>query len=517
MTNDSTAGDSSAGSMGLLVPSSHSTFWKKSSSTWSMRSWIWRREQLRELLVPLHQRRLAAHRPRHRVAIPVIRQRDRRGDDRGEDERQDHRTRAPCRTMGPNLTTLPGSDQRIAATWALPLGLLLQRQLQRLVPAVQLHRTRAGLVAALLEADLHACCRSGCLNTSGGRPAPRRRRRPAHGRLPAPKPAGSARPSPPPAAGSGSSPVDVVVAGEVPPAGSASRCVLPHWLDSGLLTSLARRRPPPSTSEPHGHRDRRCRAAERQLRPPRAPRIRAASPPMRSPAWPPRCVVHGRSVPASPGLGGVLCGIRRRLLHREARPPADAFSAPCTWPTVGSAHRDSWPASSSPARPAPPGFPGCLERGDSARPMLRCMFTSSPNPSDTPTASWLQPASRLADHAQRIDVAAGGRPERVPRHCSGDMYTGVPISVRCASSSCPGRRASFAMPKSRIFARSPPVRRIADDEDVVWLEIAMDDALGVRGAERGAPHPRVRRSISRSGRSARAACPSARPRAAPSR
>ena len=40
------------------------------------------------------------------------------------------------------------------------------------------------------------------------------------------------------------------------------------------------------------------------------------------------------------------------------------------------------------------------------------------------------------------------------------------------------------MPKSSTLTRSPPAPRVGDEEDVLRLEIAVDDALLVRGGER---------------------------------
>ena len=48
-------------------------------------------------------------------------------------------------------------------------------------------------------------------------------------------------------------------------------------------------------------------------------------------------------------------------------------------------------------------------------------------------------------------------PTFTPRHCSGDMYAGVPMTmpvcVRCPSSASP---TSLAMPKSSSFAYASP-------------------------------------------------------------
>ena len=59
------------------------------------------REQVGELLVPLHQRRLAAHRRRHRVAVAVVGERHGRPDDGREDDGQDDRSqRDACALPG---------------------------------------------------------------------------------------------------------------------------------------------------------------------------------------------------------------------------------------------------------------------------------------------------------------------------------------------------------------------------------------------------------------------------------
>ena len=75
----------------------------------------------------------------------------------------------------------------------------------------------------------------------------------------------------------------------------------------------------------------------------------------------------------------------------------------------------------------------------------------------------------------------------LPRTCSGDMYPAVPITVPASVPTCcvgasPERsasgRVSLARPKSRIFIAS-----VAGNENVFRLQVAMDDALFVRGGQ----------------------------------
>ena len=74
----------------------------------------------------------------------------------------------------------------------------------------------------------------------------------------------------------------------------------------------------------------------------------------------------------------------------------------------------------------------------------------------------------------------------LPSHCSGLMYAGVPMTrpvrVLC---DCPPSPVSLAMPKSSSLTKflSPPR---GQQVDVLGLEVAVDDALGVRRGERRA-------------------------------
>ena len=77
-----------------------------------------------------------------------------------------------------------------------------------------------------------------------------------------------------------------------------------------------------------------------------------------------------------------------------------------------------------------------------------------------------------------------------PSSCSGLMYSGVPItSPLCVSASSGESVIAFAMPKSTTFANLF-ARRVARDDDVVGLEIAMDDAELVRGVQSVGDLPR---------------------------
>ena len=73
-----------------------------------------------------------------------------------------------------------------------------------------------------------------------------------------------------------------------------------------------------------------------------------------------------------------------------------------------------------------------------------------------------------------------------PSACSGDRYSGVPKMTPAWVSASPRRlraRVTLAMPKSRILTKSRCAVAL-DEHDVVGLEIAVDDAGGVRVLER---------------------------------
>ena len=74
-----------------------------------------------------------------------------------------------------------------------------------------------------------------------------------------------------------------------------------------------------------------------------------------------------------------------------------------------------------------------------------------------------------------------------PRHCSGDMYAGVPkmTPVRVFAPSLPAQSGrNFAIPKSSTFTRSPPGTSGPHQEQILGLEIAMNDLDRVRRRHR---------------------------------
>jgi hypothetical protein len=77
-----------------------------------------------------------------------------------------------------------------------------------------------------------------------------------------------------------------------------------------------------------------------------------------------------------------------------------------------------------------------------------------------------------------------------PKICSGDMYSGVPRTVPTAVPSALARHGlSVATPHENLrdaevhdLEKVRPVFAV-ENEDIVRLEIAMDDAVSVRGGQ----------------------------------
>ncbi len=72
-------------------------------------------------------------------------------------------------------------------------------------------------------------------------------------------------------------------------------------------------------------------------------------------------------------------------------------------------------------------------------------------------------------------------------HCSGDMYAGLPmISPACVRivPPVPPERFIFAMPKSRIFTRSPcGAAGVGHQKQVLGLQVAVNDPGSVRSRQ----------------------------------
>ena len=68
-------------------------------------------------------------------------------------------------------------------------------------------------------------------------------------------------------------------------------------------------------------------------------------------------------------------------------------------------------------------------------------------------------------------------------HASGDMYCGVPSSTPAAVFTAVAAENTFASPKSSTLTKSL-IAEPRHQHDVVGLEIAVDDAGGVRRGER---------------------------------
>jgi hypothetical protein len=136
--------------------------------------------------------------------------------------------------------------------------------------------------------------------------------------------------------------------------------------------------PPPSTRNPTAAR---AAAATPPIASFMPPRIRVCVPPTRSPVWAPNVVSCIGDVCVTAGLGACVLARSGDDCTVNWLPP-DAFSAPCT--SAIAAKRSSgflasiFITSASSAT----GISGRRERADTGA-TLRCMFTSSPNPSDT--------------------------------------------------------------------------------------------------------------------------------------